>query len=119
MTVDASRDDRIRWGRGILLLVQAVLFALVPFADARFEGRALHSAVHIEAERDSACAPPHTQHTCITCRFLSMFSSPGVASARSGARSPVRSLATTAGRPAVITTSRFPSSQSRAPPFHS
>jgi len=116
---DASRNGRIRWARGIVLLVQAVLLALVPLADARFESRALPSGVHVEAERDSACAPLHAQHTCLTCRLLTMASSPAATGARNSVRSPVRSFTTSSEQAAVIATSRFPASQSRAPPIPS
>jgi hypothetical protein len=119
VTADALRDGRIKWGRGIVLLVQAVLLVLVPLADARYEARTLHASVHMEAERDSACAPAHAQHSCLTCRFLTMFASPAANSARNSVRSPVRSHATSSDQSTAIATSRFSSSQSRAPPLHS
>jgi hypothetical protein len=119
VTANASRDGRIEWTRGMVLLVQAVLLALVPLADARFESRAIHSEVHVEAERDSACTPPHAQHSCLTCRFLTAFSSPPATNVKHPVRSWAHTLATSSDQSAIIATNRFSSSQSRAPPFHS
>ena len=118
-TAPVSSRWKIQGGSGILLLVQAVLFGLVPLTHARAEAQALHSAVHIEAERTSACVALHSDDNCLTCRFLSTFANPAKASTRNVAASPVRHLATSSDQAPFVYASRFPASQSRAPPLHS
>lgn len=72
MNLRRADSNRRRLASGVFLLVHLLVVGWAPLADAALEAASAAEPIHIEAERDSRCAPGHNHFFCQLCRVIEL-----------------------------------------------